>query len=200
MRAPPFLRGSMGRLLNGRSGALPVPEIGVLPGRSLASRAQPGRWLGWLVNGSALGSSAVVLFLMCLVVADVTGRYVFNSPVPMTYEIGSFMLVFIVFLGMAYTQRAGSHIRVEFLTLKLSPRARAVLDLVSYTLGILLYAAIFYQGFRWAYLAFELGDYTPGLVAIPRWPSMFAVPFGALLLCLQFSGDWARRYRELRAL
>jgi TRAP-type C4-dicarboxylate transport system permease small subunit len=197
----------MGRLVNGRRGTLPVPQIGAIPvpaeaglGRSLASRAQPGRWLGRLVNASAMGSSTVVLFLMCLVVADVTGRYVFNNPVPMTYEIGSFMLVFIVFLGMAYTQRMGSHIRVEFLTLRLSKKARAVLDLLSYTLGILVYAAIFYQGFRWAYEGFRVGDYTPGLVAIPRWPSMFVVPFGALLLCLQFSGDWVRRFRELRAL
>jgi TRAP-type C4-dicarboxylate transport system permease small subunit len=177
---------------------LPVAEAG--QDRSLAARAAPRHWLGWAVNGSALGSSTIVLFLMVLVVADVTGRYVFNSPVPMTYEIGSFMLVFIVFLGMAYTQRAGSHIKVEFLTLRLSPKARAVLDLLSYTLGIMLYAAIFYQGFRWAYEGFRVGDYTPGLVAIPRWPSMFAVPFGALLLCLQFSGDWFRRFRELKTL
>lgn len=206
MRAPQNLGNGVRRLLNGRRGTLPVPQVGALPvpgagpGRSLASRAAPRHWLGWAVNASALGSSTVVLALMVLVVADVTGRYVFNSPVPMTYEIGAFLLVFIVFLGMAYTQRAGSHIRVEFLTLRLSPKARAVLDLVSYTLGILLFAAMFYQSFRWAYTSFQVGDYTPGLVAIPRWPSMFAVPFGALLLCFQFSGNWFRRFRELKAL
>ena len=87
------------------------------------------RALGWLVAAANAVSAAFVLLLMILVVADITGRYLFNSPVPMAYEFGSFMLVFIVFLALASTQRAGAHIRVEFVTLRLPPRARACLDI-----------------------------------------------------------------------
>ena len=86
------------------------------------------RALGWLVGAANAVSAAFVLLLMILVVADITGRYLFNSPVPMAYEFGSFMLVFIVFLALASTQRAGAHIRVEFVTLRLPPRARTCLD------------------------------------------------------------------------
>lgn len=158
------------------------------------------RGLGWVVNSSALVSATVVLILMVLVSADVTGRYVFNTPVPMTYEVGSFMLVFIVFLGMAYTQRMGAHIRVEFLTLRMPPKARASFNLLAFTLGILLYGAIFYQGFKWSYEAFQIGEYVAGLVNIPKWPSMFAVPFGALLMAFQFFSDWMRSAGELVAM
>ena len=158
------------------------------------------RGLGWMVNTSALASATIVLVLMVLVTADVTGRYAFNEPVPMTYEVGSFMLVFIVFLGMAYTQRMGAHIRVEFLTLRMTPNLRASFNLLAFTLGILLYGAIFYQGFKWSYEAFQIGEYVPGLVNIPKWPSMFAVPFGALLMALQFFADWMRSAGELIAM
>ena len=162
--------------------------------------SQLGAALGWVINASALGAAGIVVILMGLVTADVTGRYLFNSPVPMTYEVGAFMLVFIVFMGLAYSQRQGAHIRVEFLTLRLSPKPRGILDLLSYTLGIAMYGAIFYQGFTWAYHGFQIGEYVAGLVNIPKWPSMFAVPFGAMLLGLQFLSDWIKSLLRLLAL
>jgi TRAP-type C4-dicarboxylate transport system permease small subunit len=156
-----------------------------------------GRGLGWLVTGANGISAVFVLVLMILVIADIGGRYLFNRPVPMTYEVGAFMMVFVVFLAMAYTQRAGAHIRVEFLTLRLPPRARMILDIVSSILGTLLYATIAYQGFTWAWTSWEVGDYIAGLINIPRYPSQFVVPLGAAILCLQFIADIVRRCREL---
>lgn len=158
------------------------------------------RGLGWLVVGANGLSAAFVLVLMVLVMADIIGRYLFNSPVPMTYEVGSFMMVFIVFLGLAYTQRMGAHIRVEFLTLHLSAQTRALLDIVASVLGLGLYAVITYEGFLWSWTSWEVGDYVAGLVNIPRYPSQFVVPFGAAILCLQFLADIVRRVSELRSL
>ena len=156
------------------------------------------RALGGLVAAANAVSAAFVLLLMVLVVADITGRYVFNSPVPMAYEVGSFMLVFIVFLALASTQRAGAHIRVEFLTLRLPPRARACLDILAYGLGLLVYVTILWRGFGWAWTSWQVGDYVAGLINIPRYPSQFVVPLGAAILCLQFVADVARRLQDLK--
>jgi TRAP-type C4-dicarboxylate transport system permease small subunit len=157
------------------------------------------RWLGWIVRAANLISAVCVLIMMVLVIADIFGRYLFNSPVPMTYEVGSFLMVFIVFLGLAYTQRTGAHIRVEFFTLHLPPRVRCILDMVASVLGLLLYLIIVYQSFIWSYTSWQVGDYVAGLVNIPRWPSQFVVPLGSALLCLQFIADIMRRVAELRA-
>ena len=156
------------------------------------------RALGWLVGAANAVSAAFVLLLMILVVADITGRYLFNRPVPMAYEFGSFMLVFIVFLALASTQRAGAHIRVEFVTLRLPPRARACLDILAYGVGILVYATILWRGFGWAWTSWQVGDYVAGLINIPRYPSQFVVPLGAAVLCLQFVADVARRLQDLK--
>jgi TRAP-type C4-dicarboxylate transport system permease small subunit len=91
-----------------------------------------------------------------------------------------------------------AHIRVEFLTLRLSPRIRAILDIVASSLGFLLYATIVYQGFIWSWTSWQVGDYVAGLVNIPRWPSQFVVPIGAAILCLQFIVDVVQRVTELR--
>jgi C4-dicarboxylate transporter DctQ subunit len=157
------------------------------------------RCLGWIVRAANLISAVCVLILMVLVIADVFGRYLFNSPVPMTYEVGSFLMVFVVFLGLAYTQRMGAHIRVEVFTLRLSSRVRAILDIVASVLGLLLYITIAYQSFIWAWASWQVGDYVSGLINIPRWPSQFVVPLGAVLLCLQFLADVMQRVAELRS-
>jgi TRAP-type C4-dicarboxylate transport system permease small subunit len=175
-------------------------------GLSLKGRRNVGRFwswysrgLGWIVRATNLVSAACVLILMVLVIADILGRYLFNSPVPMTYEVGSFLMVFVVFLGLAYTQRMGAHIRVEFLTLRLSPRVRAILDIAASVLGLLLYGIVTYQSFIWAWDSWQVGDYVAGLINIPRWPSQFVVPLGAALLCLQFLADVAQRVAELKS-
>ena len=159
-----------------------------------------GRVLGWVVNSSAFGAASIVVILMVMVVADIFGRKVLNKPVPMSYEVGAFMLVFIVFMGLAYSQRQKAHIRVEILTLRMPPRARAAMDLFAYTLGIVIYGAIFYETFKWSYHSFQIGEYVAGLINIPKWPSQFALVFGALLLSLQFLSDWVNRVVDLVAL
>ena len=158
---------------------------------------QLGKALGWAVNSSAFGAASIVVILMAMVVADIFGRKVLNKPVPMSYEVGAFMLVFIVFLGLAYSQRQKAHIRVEILTLRMPPKIRAVMDLVAYTLGIGIYGLIFYETFKWSYHSFEIGEYVAGLVNIPKWPSQFAVVFGSLLISLQFLSDWVTRVADL---
>lgn len=156
--------------------------------------------LGWSVNASAFGAASIVVILMAMVVADIFGRKVLNKPVPMSYEVGAFMLVFIVFMGLAYSQRQRAHIRVEILTLRMPPKGRAIMDLLAFTLGLAIYGAIFYQTFKWSYHSFEIGEYVAGLVNIPKWPSQFAVAFGALLISLQFISDWINRFAEVVAL
>ena len=158
------------------------------------------RALGWTVNTSAFGAASIVVILMVMVVADIFGRKVLNNPVPMSYEVGAFMLVFIVFMGMAYSQRQKAHIRVEILTLRLKPKPRAIMDIFAYTLGIAIYGAIFYETFKWSYHSFQIGEYVAGLINIPKWPSQFALVFGALLISLQFLSDWVNRVVDVVAL
>ena len=110
-----------------------------------------GKTLGKAVNSSAFGAAIIVVIPMAMVVADIFGRKVLNKPVPMSYEVGAFMLFFIVFLGLAYSQRQKAHIRVEILTLRMPPRIRAAMDLLAYTLGIGIYGFILNENFKWSY-------------------------------------------------
>jgi TRAP-type C4-dicarboxylate transport system permease small subunit len=157
-----------------------------------------GRGLDRLTAGGNLLSAGLIFALMLLVVADVVGRRFLGRPVPMTFEIGGLLLVFVVFLALAEAQRLGAHIRVEFVLDRLPRRPRAVLNLSASLLGLIVYVAVTYETFRWAWRSYLIGDYVSGLVDVPKYPAQFVIPFGTALLCLQFAREGARHLRELR--
>ena len=73
---------------------------------------------------SAVGVVCVVA-MMVLTTADVVARYVFNSPTMWADEMASYLLIAIVFLGLAQNLRTDGHIRIDVITNLLSLRARA---------------------------------------------------------------------------
>lgn len=151
--------------------------------------------LGWLNIIAAI----FIFILMLIVCADVVGRYVFSRPLWGTFEIAESLLVFIVFLGFAYTQQQKGNIRVQILVGRLPPRVRPLLDFVAHALGLAIFALITYEAGRHAIEAWRIGEESVGMVRIPLWPSRFAVPVGGFFLALQFAIDaWSDLRRFLR--
>jgi TRAP-type C4-dicarboxylate transport system permease small subunit len=58
-------------------------------------------------------AEVVMVSMMLLVAAEVFLRYFFNSPILGTTEIIEFMMVVLVFFGLAYTQTRKGHIGVD---------------------------------------------------------------------------------------
>lgn len=73
---------------------------------------------------------------MLIVTYDVIARYVFNQPSMWAGEIASYLLIAIVFLGLAQNLRQGSHIRIDVVTNLLSVRTRLVLEVIAYAVGV----------------------------------------------------------------
>ena len=78
-----------------------------------------------------------VMTLMLLVTSDVVARYGFNNPSNWADEVATFLLVAIVFLGLAQNLRQGSHIRIDIFTNWLPTRAHAFFELIAYGVGVL---------------------------------------------------------------
>lgn len=79
-----------------------------LPGASGGARPAllVRRLLGWMV--------AVVLgFMMVLTVVDVTGRFVFNRPIPGSFEVMEFCLAIVVFSALPLVTWDRRHITVS---------------------------------------------------------------------------------------
>lgn len=153
-----------------------------------------GRLFGRLVSAMNIVASLWVLVLALLISSDVIGRNAFNSPIPGVPEIVKFSIVAMVWMQMAYTLRAGKHLRTT-IGLALMPAAgqRAVLVLNA-LVGVAMFVFIAWLGTgemveSWRFGAFE-GEHPVRILVWPLWAVLIV---GACLTAVQFALD-ALRY------
>jgi len=72
--------------------------------------------------------SGVVLILV--LVYEVTARYVFNAPTIWAGDVTCMLTGTIIILGLAYVSKHHGHIRVDVFYTHLSPRGKAIIDVV----------------------------------------------------------------------
>ena len=145
------------------------------------------RVLGWIAN-TLLVLAALLAFGLCfIVVADVLGRVLFNTPVKGTPEIVSYSIVVICYLQAAYAIRSGGMINTDALTVYLPPRAQSLLAAFGALLGVLLFSIICWGGIDGAAHAWNSGEFEgEGALRIPAWPARFAIVAGTALAALSY--------------
>ncbi|MCF8478228.1 MAG: TRAP transporter small permease [Pseudolabrys sp.] len=151
------------------------------------------RLFGSLLAGLNTLASVWTMFLIALISSDVIGRAVFNLPIPGVPEIVRFSIVGMVWLWMAYTLRAGKHLRTTLVLGILPPRGKAAVLALNSLVGMCLFAMILWLGWiemakSYAIGAFE-GEHP---VRIPVWPIWAILVGGAALTTIQFALDAAR--------
>lgn len=142
------------------------------------------RW-SWLERLEE-GLIATLLAVMTLLAfAQVVARYVFNFSFVWALELITILFAWLIFLGMSYGVRVGSHIGVDALVRTLKPRTARFVAAIGAVLCI-AYAVIFVVG-GWIYVAkmYEIGILLQDLPA-PQWVPRAVLPLGFALLAFRF--------------
>jgi TRAP-type C4-dicarboxylate transport system permease small subunit len=133
--------------------------------------------------GAVAGAATLLLTLM--VTSGVAARRVFNAPFLFVEEFSGYVVLAIVFLGLAYTMRSGGHIRVDIVQDRVRGRARTALQ------AACLLVALAWSGFlvagTWRLVA---EYYTQNVLSFaylqtPLWIPGSLMVVGAVLLALQ---------------
>jgi TRAP-type C4-dicarboxylate transport system permease small subunit len=138
-----------------------------------------------LSTAAAAVAAAATLLLTLMVTSGVVARRVFNTPFLFVEELSGYVVLGIVFLGLAYTLRTGGHIRVDIVHDRLVGRARTALQAACLTL------ALVWAGFVVAGTARLVHEYyTQSVLSFaytqtPLWIPGSLMVVGALLLALQ---------------
>lgn len=134
-----------------------------------------------ILENVLLAFGGICLFLLMIaVVADSGGRYFFNAPISGVYEISEFyLMISIVFLGLAHTQRQKGHVRVRLLLERLPYRFRIALDVFFYLAAAVVFALITYVTARNGWNNIVNARWTTGVVQIPTGPSWLIVSAGS---------------------
>jgi TRAP-type C4-dicarboxylate transport system permease small subunit len=130
------------------------------------------------------GGVAYFLF-MCMIVADVTGRYAFLAPVAGTTEVGQNVLAFSVFMSWGAVLATNQHIRVYMLLDHLAPRKRVWFELLASIVGFAVILPIAWYSLTFSINSFILKE-TGFTYGIPQYPGKLALFIGTSLFALQF--------------
>lgn len=141
------------------------------------------RWLERLEEGLIaflLATMTVITFV------QVVARYGFNYSYTWALELVTYLFAWLIFLGIPYGVRVGSHIGVDALVSMLGPKAARAVGVIAAALCV-AYSVILLIG-SWTYVAkmYEIGIMAQDL-PIPQWlpRAVLILSFG--LLVLRFS-------------
>jgi TRAP-type C4-dicarboxylate transport system permease small subunit len=134
-----------------------------------------GRVTTWLARIAAVALAALALMTF----ADVIARYFFNVPFSFTVELTEIAMGAMIFLGVGLTTHDNEHIRVDFVTLRLSEWWRALLILVTNVVALGFLTLLVWRLWLRAAALLEKGDVSP-IMLIPRWPTAFIMSVGAI--------------------
>lgn len=126
----------------------------------------------------------VILLLVLLAVTNVLGRWMFDLPVNGYIDWVEQAMAFMAFLGIAYTQRLGGHIRMDIVVGLLKGRLLWCVELISTTVMFLLTLILAYGSYLHFLRAYTIGDSSLD-IDLPVWPAKLVVPVAFTVLALR---------------
>ena len=137
------------------------------------------------INNFLVIPCGIILTAMTLVVFyDVFARYVFHKPLEWGMEITTYMMLFIVFLGLGYTYQVDGHIRVDILFGVLSKKAQRALYIVGSVLTLVYVGIFIWKTGALAWEAYVDGLYSWTATKIYLFPVYIWMPIGGVLFFL----------------
>ncbi len=132
---------------------------------------------GWLAGIAAVALGVIAAVTFC----DVIARYIFNAPFSFTVVITEMAMGMIVYFGVGLVTHDDAHISADFVTLRLSPRVRALFAAATNLLALGFLVLMVWQLWRRAAFLLAKGDVTQ-VLDIPLWPAAFAMALGSVFL------------------
>lgn len=148
---------------------------------------QISTWVGkltmWLILATTLISAGNALV-----------RKIFNSSSNGLLEIQWYLFAAVFMLGAGYGFLKNSHVRIDFISSKLSDRARNWVDVVGILVVLFPFCIIgFSLGWPFFMQAFTSGEMSQNAGGLIRWPAYGLIPLGFALLMLQGVSELIKR-------
>ena len=131
-------------------------------------------------------ASVFLVIIMLLMVSEITGRYVFNKPIPGSFEVVEVCVAVVASIGFASALAQKKHLAVTILTSRLPAKAQPTLSLSAYFLGFIVTGIMVWKLALAVYDSVKVAEITTGLVPVPLYPSKIIFLFAVFLFCLQF--------------
>lgn len=142
------------------------------------------RWLVPIENAFNLIAALSVMGLMLLGVVQIVGRSLLNMPIWGYIDMVELTMAAFTFMGIAYCQRMGGHVRMELLLTRLPARLQYLFEVVTTLVALGIVAVLVYYSYTHTMRAYTSGDSTIDAELL-TWPSKGLVPLSLSLLWLR---------------
>jgi len=161
---------------------------GDVTGKGVAGKGQVleaiDRAVARVENGFVFIAACFIFILMLFLTAEVVGRKVFNAPIPGAIDWVEVWMATFAFLGVAYCQRLGGHVRMEMVVAKLGGRLLWWVEFFAVCVAFVYVCIIVRHSFKHFLRAWQWGDSTID-VQLLTWPSKLIVPVALSLLAVR---------------
>jgi TRAP-type C4-dicarboxylate transport system permease small subunit len=169
-----------------------------MQGDGTAALAAAHRYWSRLEDGMNLVAAAAIFFLMFVGVFQVVGRTAFDTAIYGYIDYMEQGSALFAFLGIAYAQRVGAHIRMDLLLRGLSLRFLWAMELFAVLIALIVITVLIDSTWLNFLRAFQLGDSTID-IKLPTWPTKLLVPVVLAVLWVRLvlqSLDYLRLIRH----
>jgi C4-dicarboxylate transporter DctQ subunit len=138
------------------------------------------------VDGAAMLAAALLITVMLATTVKVIFRYGFHEGLFGIDQISGTLLLYITFLGAAWVLRREEHVSIDLLVSVLDMQTRRRLQIFGSILGAAICFCLVLFGTLEVLNSLQKGIRIPAEIEIPRAINLVVIPFGSLLLGLQF--------------
>ncbi len=135
--------------------------------------------------------AGIFLVAICvIVVAQIVARQL-ETIIPSADQFAGYCLAATSFLGLAYSFRSGSHIRVTLFTQALSGLAARFFVIIALAVAAVICSLLAWETLKMVSQNATRGEVTSGLVPIPLWLPQLGMAIGTTLFAIAIVEDLA---------
>ncbi len=142
-----------------------------------------GKLIRWLVLATVLISAVNAIV-----------RKAFNIGSNAYLEVQWYLFAAVFMLGAGYAFLRNAHVRIDFISSKLSKRTNAIIDILGIVVFVIPLCLILIT-LSWPFFvnAWNTGEMSSNAGGLIRWPVMLLIPAGMALLLLQAVSELIKR-------
>ncbi|MFN3628963.1 MAG: TRAP transporter small permease subunit [Casimicrobiaceae bacterium] len=149
-----------------------------------------GKLIMWLILAVTLISAANAILRKTLDISS-------NAAL----ELQWYLFAYVFLIGAGYVFLKNAHVRIDFISARLSPRARNWIDVIGIVFFLIPFCLLVIKlGWPLFFNAYTTGELSLNAGGLIRWPAYLAIPLGFALLLLQGISELIKRIAFLRGL
>ena len=136
--------------------------------------------------------SILMLMVVFVIVYEIIARYVFHSPTQWGTESMIMGCALTYVMGGAWAIQSEKHIKMELFYGKLSQKAKAIIDIITYFFFVLYIGMFLWASTKYSWQSFQLKETSASAWDPPIYPIKIALTLGVLLVLLQGTAKFMR--------